>query len=189
MDRAKAVLAEENARKAADKAHDKGIADNKKAIDNEAATREAADKKHDAAIAENKAAIKKYDTAIDTNKKAIADEVKRSTEVDARHDAAIAANKAGIEANASAIKHLDSKLNKTTAMMTAMNNVDFQDVNAGEVAIGAGVGHFVGSQAVAVGVAYGVNDDLKVHAKLSGVAGDAHYNAIGGGVTYKFRTR
>ena len=189
VDRAKAVLAEENARKAADKAHDKGIADNKKAIDNEAATREAADKKHDAAIAENKAAIKKYDTAIDTNKKAIADEVKRSTEVDARHDAAIAANKAGIEANASAIKHLDSKLNKTTAMMTAMNNVDFQDVNAGEVAIGAGVGHFVGSQAVAVGVAYGVNDDLKVHAKLSGVAGDAHYNAIGGGVTYKFRTR
>lgn len=189
VDRAKAVLAEENARKAADKAHDKGIADNKKAIDNEAATREAADKKHDAAIAENKAAIKKYDTAIDTNKKAIADEVKRSTEVDARHDAAIAANKAGIEANASDIKHLDSKLNKTTAMMTAMNNVDFQDVNAGEVAIGAGVGHFVGSQAVAVGVAYGVNDDLKVHAKLSGVAGDAHYNAIGGGVTYKFRTR
>ncbi|EFS21533.1 hypothetical protein FSBG_01030 [Fusobacterium gonidiaformans 3-1-5R] len=146
-------------------------------------------KNNDAAIAENKAAIKKYDTAIDTNKKAIADEVKRSTEVDARHDAAIAANKAGIEANASAIKHLDSKLNKTTAMMTAMNNVDFQDVNAGEVAIGAGVGHFVGSQAVAVGVAYGVNDDLKVHAKLSGVAGDAHYNAIGGGVTYKFRTR
>lgn len=183
------VEKEAETRKAADKAHDKAIADNKKAIDNEAATREAADKKHDAAIAENKAAIKKYDTAIDTNKKAIADEVKRSTEVDARHDAAIAANKAGIEANASAIKHLDSKLNKTTAMMTAMNNVDFQDVNAGEVAIGAGVGHFVGSQAVAVGVAYGVNDDLKVHAKLSGVAGDAHYNAIGGGVTYKFRTR
>ncbi|AVQ17559.1 hypothetical protein C4N16_03445 [Fusobacterium gonidiaformans ATCC 25563] len=74
-------------------------------------------------------------------------------------------------------------------MMTAMNNVDFQDVNAGEVAIGAGVGHFVGDQAVAVGVAYGVNDDLKVHAKWSGVAGDPHYNAIGGGVTYKFRTR
>ena len=73
--------------------------------------------------------------------------------------------------------------------MTAMNNVDFQDVNAGEVAIGAGVGHFVGDKAVAVGVAYGVNDDLKVHAKLSGVAGDPHYNAIGGGVTYKFRTR
>ena len=99
------------------------------------------------------------------------------------------ATNARVSANERAIKHLDSKLNKTTAMMTAMNNVDFQDVNAGEVAIGAGVGHFVGDQAVAVGVAYGVNDDLKVHAKWSGVAGDPHYNAIGGGLTYKFRTR
>ena len=131
----------------------------------------------------------KHAEAIDKNKKAIDAEVERSTKTDAKHDAEIAENKAGIKANASAIKHLDSKLNKTTAMMTAMNNVDFQDVNAGEVAIGAGVGHFVGDQAVAVGVAYGVNDDLKVHAKWSGVAGDPHYNAIGGGVTYKFRTR
>ncbi|WP_276798744.1 YadA C-terminal domain-containing protein, partial [Fusobacterium gonidiaformans] len=147
----------------------------KKAIENEEAARKAADEKHDKGIADNK-------TAIDN-------EAATREAADKKHDAAIAENKAGIEANASAIKHLDSKLNKTTAMMTAMNNVDFQDVNAGEVAIGAGVGHFVGSQAVAVGVAYGVNDDLKVHAKLSGVAGDAHYNAIGGGVTYKFRTR
>lgn len=133
--------------------------------------------------------IKQNKEAIADNKQAIDNEAATREAADKKHDAAIAANKAGIEANASAIKHLDSKLNKTTAMMTAMNNVDFQDVNAGEVAIGAGVGHFVGSQAVAVGVAYGVNDDLKVHAKLSGVAGDAHYNAIGGGVTYKFRTR
>ena len=130
-----------------------------------------------------------YADDIAANKKAIEDEVTRSTGKDTEHDTKIAENKAGIKANASAIKHLDSKLNKTTAMMTAMNNVDFQDVNAGEVAIGAGVGHFVGDQAVAVGVAYGVNDDLKVHAKWSGVAGDPHYNAIGGGVTYKFRTR
>lgn len=94
-----------------------------------------------------------------------------------------------IAANSSAIKHLDKKVNKGTSMLVAMSNVDFQNVNAGEVAVGAGVGHYVGDQAVAVGVAYGVNDDLKVHAKWSGVAGDPHYNAIGGGVTYKFRTR
>ncbi|HEY4533569.1 MAG TPA: YadA C-terminal domain-containing protein, partial [Fusobacterium sp.] len=94
-----------------------------------------------------------------------------------------------IAANSSAIKHLDKKVNKGTSMLVAMSNVDFQNVNAGEVAVGAGVGHYVGDQAVAVGVAYGVNDDLKVHAKWSGVAGDPHYNAVGGGVTYKFRTR
>lgn len=230
-DRTKAVLAEENARKAADKKHDEAIDKNKKAIENlddkvethdmaikalknnkadkvetekalnnlnenlnnEVKNRKSADRILKKAIeneeAARKAADEKHDKGIADNKKAIDAEVTRSMEADKKHDAAIAANKAGIEANASAIKHLDSKLNKTTAMMTAMNNVDFQDVNAGEVAIGAGVGHFVGNQAVAVGVAYGVNDDLKVHAKLSGVAGDAHYNAIGGGVTYKFRTR
>lgn len=171
VDRTKADLAEENARKAADKKHDAAIDTNKKAIDAEVTRSTAADKKHDAAIADNKKAI---------------GEIKAT---DKKYAEAIAANKAGIEANASAIKHLDSKLNKTTAMMTAMNNVDFQDVNVGEVAIGAGVGHFVGDQAVAVGVLIGVNDDLKVHAKWSGVAGDPHYNAIGGGVTYKFRTR
>lgn len=109
-------------------------------------------------------------------------EVIERKEVDEKQDKAIASN-------GSAIKHLDRKVNKGTSMLVAMSNVDFQDVNTGEVAIGAGVGHYVGDQAVAVGVAYGVNDDLKIHAKWSGVAGDPHYNAIGGGVTYKFRTR
>ncbi len=161
--------------KKADKEHAQGIADNAQAIDDEETRSKGKDTEHDTKIEENKGKIEAEET--------------RSKGKDTEHDTKIAANKAGIKANASAIKHLDSKLNKTTAMMTAMNNVDFQDVNAGEVAIGAGVGHFVGDQAVAVGVAYGVNDDLKVHAKWSGVAGDPHYNAIGGGVTYKFRTR
>lgn len=110
-------------------------------------------------------------------------------EADERHENAIKAHEAAIESNRAAINHLDKKVNKGTAMLVAMSNVDFQDVNAGEVAVGAGVGHYVGDQAVAVGVAYGVNDDFKVHAKFSGVAGDPHYNAIGGGLTYKFRTR
>ncbi|MDK4501884.1 YadA-like family protein [Fusobacterium necrophorum] len=109
-------------------------------------------------------------------------EVEARREADERQDKAIAAN-------SSAIKHLDRKVNKGTAMTVAMSNVDFQNVNTGEVAIGAGIGHYVGDQAVAVGIAYGVNEDLKVHAKWSGVAGDPHYNAIGGGVTYKFKTR
>ena len=179
-------LAETNeklAKKAdADSVYTKGDVDGKLA---EKADKEA----FDAEVERSKKADKEHDQGIADNAQAIDDEETRSTGKDTEHDTKIAANKAGIEANASAIKHLDSKLNKTTAMMTAMNNVDFQDVNAGEVAIGAGVGHFVGDQAVAIGVAYGVNDDLKVHAKWSGVAGDPHYNAIGGGVTYNFRNR
>lgn len=113
---------------------------------------------------------------------------KLEKEVEARREADERQDKA-IVANSSAIKHLDRKVNKGTAMTVAMSNVDFQNINTGEVAIGAGIGHYVGDQAVAVGIAYGVNEDLKVHAKWSGVAGDPHYNAIGGGVTYKFKTR
>ena len=159
-----------------DTEHDTKIAANKKAIDDEVTRSTGKDTEHDTKIAANKKAIEANKDAVqseivDRTKADLAEENARKA-ADKKHDAAIAANKAGIEANASAIKHLDSKLNKTTAMMTAMNNVDFQDVNVGEVAIGAGVGHFVGDQAVAVGV-----------------AGDPHYNAIGGGVTYKFRTR
>ncbi|XGU48099.1 YadA-like family protein [Fusobacterium necrophorum subsp. funduliforme] len=162
---------------------------NKVAIEKEIKMREMEDKKHDEAIAaeSNRRALADTRLAYEiggnrTNINKLTKEVEARKEVDERQDKAIAAN-------SSAIKHLDRKVNKGTSMLVAMSNVDFQDVNAGEVAVGAGVGHYVGDQAVAVGVAYGVNDDLKIHAKWSGVAGDPHYNAIGGGVTYKFRTR
>lgn len=158
-------------------------------IEAEVERSKAEDKKHDKAIAaeSNRRALADTRLAYEiggnrTNINKLTKEVEARKEADERQDKAIAAN-------SSAIKHLDRKVNKGTSMLVAMSNVDFQDVNAGEVAVGAGVGHYVGDQAVAVGVAYGVNDDLKIHAKWSGVAGDPHYNAIGGGVTYKFRTR
>lgn len=86
-------------------------------------------------------------------------------------------------------KHLNEKINKGTAMLTAMANVDFLQLNPGDIGVGAGIGHFNNTQAVAVGVGYTINEDLHVHTKWSGVAGDAHYNAIGGGITYRFRSR
>ncbi|WP_348774271.1 YadA-like family protein, partial [Fusobacterium necrophorum] len=184
--------------------HEKEIAENKKQIEEEKRLRAIADKvlgdsikyevierkevdqRHEKEIAENKKQIEEEKRLRAIADKVLGDSIKYEVierkEVDEKQDKAIASN-------GSAIKHLDRKVNKGTSMLVAMSNVDFQDVNTGEVAIGAGVGHYVGDQAVAVGVAYGVNDDLKIHAKWSGVAGDPHYNAIGGGVTYKFRTR
>ncbi|CAL7869343.1 YadA-like family protein [Fusobacterium necrophorum subsp. funduliforme] len=187
------IKKEEVKRKEADTKHDRDIENNKKLIDAEVTRSKEADTKHDRDIENNKKLIDaevtrskeadtKHDRDIENNKKLIDAEVTRSKEADTKHDRDIAAN-------SSAIKHLDSKVNKGTSMLVAMSNVDFKDVNAEEVAVGAGIGHYVGEQAVAVGIAYGVSDDLKVHAKWSGVAGDPHYNAIGGGVTYKFRTR
>ena len=45
-------------------------------------------------------------------------------------------------------------------MMTAMNNVDFQDVNAGEVAIGAGVGAGINLISQGINIARGNRKNL-----------------------------
>ena len=49
--------------------------------------------------------------------------------------------------------------------MAAMNAVDFQNVQTGEMAIGAGIGHYGNAQSVALGVAYAPVQDLTVNAK------------------------
>ena len=71
--------------------------------------------------------------------------------------------------------------------MAAMNAVDFQSVQAGEMAIGAGVGHYGNAQSVALGVAYSPVEDLTVNAKYSVTAGDIDSFAVGAGATYKFK--
>lgn len=86
-------------------------------------------------------------------------------------------------------KHLNEKINKATAMSTAMSNVDFPQLQAGDVGVAAGIGHCQNVQAVAVGVGYAISDDFRIHTKLSAVAGNSHYNTIGGGVSYRFRSK
>lgn len=71
--------------------------------------------------------------------------------------------------------------------MTAMNAVDFQSVSEGELAIGAGFGHYGNSQSVAVGVAYAPTQNLNLNMKYSVTAGDLDSFAIGAGASYKVR--
>ena len=85
------------------------------------------------------------------------------------------------------VDHLDDKMNKGLSLMAAMNAVDFQSVQTGEMAIGAGVGHYGNAQSVALGVAYSPVEDLTVNAKYSVTAGDADSFAVGAGATYKFK--
>ena len=40
------------------------------------------------------------------------------------------------------VDHLDDKMNKGLSLMAAMNAVDFQNVQTGEMALGAGIGHY-----------------------------------------------
>ena len=85
------------------------------------------------------------------------------------------------------VDHLDDKMNKGLSLMAAMNAVDFQNVQTGEMALGAGVGHYGNAQSVALGVAYSPVEDLTVNAKYSVTAGDADSFALGAGATYKFK--
>ena len=85
------------------------------------------------------------------------------------------------------VDHLDDKMNKGLSLMAAMNAVDFQNVQTGEMALGAGVGHYGNAQSVALGVAYAPVEDLTVNAKYSITAGDPDSFAVGAGATYKFK--
>ena len=87
------------------------------------------------------------------------------------------------------VDNLDNKLNKGLSLMAAMNAVDFQDVSEGEMAIGAGVGHYGNAQSVAIGVAYAPTQNLNVNMKYSVTAGDVDSFAIGAGASYKFRVK
>ena len=87
------------------------------------------------------------------------------------------------------VDNLDDKLNKGLSLMAAMNAVDFQDVSEGEMAIGAGVGHYGNAQSVAIGVAYAPTQNLNVNMKYSVTAGDVDSFAIGAGASYKFRVK
>lgn len=85
------------------------------------------------------------------------------------------------------VDNLDNKMNKGLSLMAAMNAVDFQNVQTGEVALGAGIGHYGNAQSVALGVAYSPVEDLTVNAKYSVTAGSPDSFAVGAGATYKFK--
>lgn len=87
------------------------------------------------------------------------------------------------------VDELDGKMNKGLSLMAAMAAVDFQNVEEGEMAIGAGVGHYGNAQSVAVGVAYSPVQNLNLNLKYSVTAGDIKSSAIGAGASYKFRVK
>ena len=137
-------------------------------------------KDQDAAIKENKNAIEK-ETAdrIAADEKLAAQMDKFQGQMD-KYEGRLS----GLEKK---VAHLDDKMNKGLSLMAAMNAVDFQNVQTGEMAIGAGVGHYGNAQSVALGVAYSPVEDLTVNAKYSVTAGDVDSFALGAGATYKFK--
>ena len=155
---------------------DRNIQANKNAI---AANKAEQDKVN----AEQKGNNKQQQEAIDKNTSDIT--TNRNDIADLRNDyAQVNGRVSGLEKR---VDHLDNKMNKGLSLMAAMNAVDFQSVQAGEMAIGAGVGHYGNAQSVALGVAYSPVEDLTVNAKYSVTAGDPDSFAVGAGATYKFK--
>ena len=145
-------------------------------------------------IAANKDAIAQNKNDIAANKDAIEKETADRKAEDERLQGQINEfnNKfAGYDGRLSGLEkkvdHLDDKMNKGLSLMAAMNAVDFQNVQTGEMALGAGIGHYGNAQSVALGVAYSPVEDLTVNAKYSITAGDPDSFAVGAGATYKFK--
>lgn len=85
--------------------------------------------------------------------------------------------------------NLNNKVNRGMSLMAAMTAIDFQNVRAGEIGIGAGLGHFENSQGVAVGAAYAPTENIRINAKYSVSTDDIKTSAVGIGGTIKFKMR
>lgn len=140
-------------------------------------------------IAANKTAIETNKTNIANNKTAINQEISDRIAADTVLQNQISNNTSRIEGLEKSVDNLGDKMNKGMSLMAAMSAVEFQDVSEGEMAIGAGIGHYGDSQSVAIGVAYSPTQNLNVNMKYSVTAGDVDSFAIGAGASYKFRVK
>ena len=87
------------------------------------------------------------------------------------------------------VDSLNNKVNRGMSLMAAMTAIDFQNVRAGEIGIGAGLGHFENSQGVAVGAAYAPTENIRINAKYSVSTDNIKTSAIGVGGTIRFKVR
>ena len=147
-------------------------------------------------IAANKAEIENNKQNIAANKTAIDKEIADRAEADSKLQQQIDKFQgqmgnygARLDNLENKVDNLDEKFNKGLSLMAAMNAVDFQNVSEGEMAIGAGFGHYGNAQSVAVGVAYAPTQNLNLNVKYSATAGDLDSFAIGAGASYKFRVK
>ncbi|MGL6114267.1 MAG: YadA-like family protein [Cetobacterium sp.] len=85
----------------------------------------------------------------------------------------------------SKVDHLNSKLNEGMSLMAAMSAIDFGDSQKGDLLLGAGVGHYVNSDAVALGLSYSPSENLRVNGKYSVSTDDPSSSAAGIGMTYR----
>ena len=70
--------------------------------------------------------------------------------------------------------------------MTAMASLDFGNIEEHKLRVGAAVGNYSNSRAIAIGVAMKPTTDIIVNAKYSVSTEDIKTSAMGAGITYDF---
>jgi len=117
-------------------------------------------------IKENKSNIKENESNIEINSNRIADNSGRIDRVESK------------------VQSLENEMNRGFAMAAATSSIVYPALEKGDLGIGAGVGGYSNSQAVALGVAMQPAENFRVNANVSTSDGsDAMYGA---GVGYKF---
>ncbi|MDY5306225.1 YadA family autotransporter adhesin, partial [Fusobacterium gastrosuis] len=84
---------------------------------------------------------------------------------------------------------VEGKMDKGFANLTAMATLEFMDLGVNQVAVGAAVGTYGGSQAVAVGVQGAPTENTRIYAKVSATPGRKAKTAAGVGATWRFNLK
>ena len=91
-----------------------------------------------------------------------------------------------INRNTQRVEEVNKQAKEGIAAVAAMATLDFNDAPVGRVGVGAAIGGYRGTQAVAVGAVYGINESFKVNAKMGIPTSRAKGATYGVSATYYF---
>lgn len=94
-----------------------------------------------------------------------------------------------IQQNSQRISKLETKVNKGLANAAAMGGINFMEIGVNQATVGAAVGGYEGTQAVAVGVQAAPTQDLRVNAKVSLTPGSHSSSMYSVGASWRFDLR
>lgn len=133
-----------------------------------------------AKIENNSDDIKENGTKIENNTTKITN---NSTNIE-NNSHAIANNSGRIDRVESKVNSLENEMNRGLAMSAATASIVYPDMKPGRVGIGAGMGGYGNSQAVAVGVAVQPAENFRVNANVA--TSDGSETMYGAGFGYSF---
>ncbi|WP_028856053.1 YadA-like family protein [Psychrilyobacter atlanticus] len=144
------------------------------------ATTEEQTTKNTGDIATNKAKTEENKEEIDRN----AGQINQALELADHNSEYIENNSKRIDGLEKKVDGLESKMNKGLAMAAATSSIVYPHLGKGDLGIGAGIGGYGGSQAIAIGVAMQPTENVRINTNVS--TSDTSDTMYGAGVGYKF---